>query len=262
MEEDEPSCGSKGTEEFPKAPSVKNGNCVNFHKCGATKSFTVSRSRRVCSKCYGDTIDHTFKKGMQLVKPTKRSGVTPLLVAVSGGPSSTALLALFRQLLDQDARKVHFSVHVVWVDCLDVLPVSPEEAQEIREQIKALATGFKSFKRLPLCGAFSRGSLEPEESGVCQEKLKKVFEGTRPMVAWKEDLLAVLIRSLLLRYAQYIGVNRIVTGENMTRVSVRFFSNMSRGIGVNAASVGEICLFFFFFFLFFFLLMGFFNFSG
>ena len=232
---DAPSCGDQGADEFPQRCPSSNGPCINVAKCGATKSFAESRQRLMCASCFVETVLHQFKKGIQLVKPTKRSSVTPLVVAFSGGTGSSALLSLFRRLQDQDKRKVHFQCHVVWVDCLDVLPV--DNAAVIRSRIPELAAGFASFKRIPLCAAFSRGSLEPDEEGMTMVRLKKVFSGSKPLVSWKESLIEILTRSLLVRYAQSVGAHRIVTGESMTRVSVNLFGSLSRGVGSNASSL-------------------------
>ena len=237
--DDAPSCGDKGADEFPARVVSANGPCINAARCGAAKSFAESRQRLMCRACFADAVMHQFRRGLQLVKPVKRSGTTPLVVAFSGGVASSALLDMCARLLQQDARKVHFSCHVVWIDCLDVLPVSPEQAQTIRADIAAAVEkrGFESFRRIPLCAAFSRGSLAPDEQGSCMVRLKHAFGGSRPMVSWKEALLDVLVRSLLIRYAQSVDSHRVVVGDTMTRMSVKLFGSLSRGVGSNAGSL-------------------------
>ncbi len=185
---------------------------------------------------------HQFKKTLQTVKPSRHQAgeLSPILVACSGGASSWALMSFFEQLLRQDARKMHFAVHGVWVDCLDVLPMGPGDAAAVRAQMAAVmaASPFGSFRRVPLCAAFSPATLEPDEKGASMEKLKRVFAGSRRQdVTWKEDLMAVLVRSLLLRCAQRTGggCSRIATGETMTRCCVKLLAGMSRGLGANAA---------------------------
>lgn len=236
--EDAPSCGEKGP---PVRSPVKNGPCVNVAKCGAEKSFAETRQRRLCRPCFAESVEHAFRKGMQLCKPIRRSQPVPVVLAYSGGLASTALCHLFAMLEQQDARKVHFAAHVVWVDCLDVLDLSPEEKESIRSRVASQGARFASFRRFPLCAAFSRGSLEPDEDGACMKRLLQVFSGNRPMVSWKEGLLELLTRSIIVRYAQKIGSHRVILGESMTRVCVNLFGTMARGVGSNsAATVGPV----------------------
>ncbi len=172
---------------------------------------------------------HQFKKTLQGVKPARQQAgqLTPVLVAVSGGPSSAALLACFEQVLRQDARKVQWAVHGVWVDCLDVLPgLAEAEVRSVRARMaqRMAASPLRSFRRVPLCAAFTPATLEPDETGPCMQQLRRVFSGSRrPEVTWKEDLLDVLVRALLLRCAQATGSGcaRVVTGESMTRCCVK-----------------------------------------
>jgi hypothetical protein len=221
-----------------------NGPC---DKCGA-KSFSSSRSRLLCKVCFVESVDHQFRKGLQAVKPSARHGgaLTKLLVGFSGGFCSMALLDLCEKLVRQDARKVHFELHAVWVDCLDVLPCA--DAANVRQQIAALireSSLFKSFQIIPLCAAFS-SKLEPahEETHflrvlskiglflcvssvfvVVKAKLHRVFSGSRRLeVTWKEDLQNVLVRALLLRAAQGKNCCRIVIGESMTRCCVNLLT--------------------------------------
>ncbi len=233
-------CGSDSSNRDDAKVRLKNGAC---HKCGADRSFTSSRSRLLCKACFAESVEHQFRKGLQAVKPSARhgGGLTPLLVGVSGGLASLALLDLCERLVKQDARKVQFELHAVWVDCLDVVPC--QNAAEIRQQMADLiksSTLFRSFRRIPLCAAFG-SSLDPSsaELSVLQVKLERVFSGSkRPEVTWKEDLLDTLVRALLLRAAADgpRRCSRIVTGESMTRCCVRLLAGMARGIGANAAS--------------------------
>jgi tRNA(Ile)-lysidine synthase TilS/MesJ len=215
---------------------LKNGPC---DKCGQ-RSFTSSRSRLLCKSCFAESVEHQFRKALQVVKPSRNiHGHTRLLVGFSGGLSSWALLDLCEKLLKQDARKVQFELHAVWVDCLDVLPCS--DAAATRAQITdviASAKLFRSFRRIPLCAAFSP-SLDPSDSErvALDAKLVRLFSGSRRAeVTWKEDLMDVLVRAILLRAAQSCRSSRVVTGESMTRCCVKLLTGMARGIGVNAAS--------------------------
>ena len=232
-------CGDKEDAGPGKAAPQKNGPC---HKCGTARSFTSSRTRLFCRACYAEAVLHQFKKTLQVVKPARQQAgqLAPILVAFSGGPASSALLACFEQVLRQDARKVQFAVHGVWVDCLDVLPLSPAEAAAIRARMaeRMAACPFRSFRRVPLCAAFAPATLEPDERGPSMQQLQRVFAGSRrPEVTWKEDLLDVLVRALLLRCAQLTGGGcaRLATGETMTRCCIRLLAGMARGIGANAA---------------------------
>jgi hypothetical protein len=116
--------------------------------------------------------------------------------------------------------------HVAWVDTLDVLPSiqGAEPPQAIRERIvRNCAELGLPLRIIPLHTFLS----EDEPAGRAQ--LARIFATSQPQhqqqqhhhpldVTWKEELIEHMVRTLLVRYAQEIGVHRIVTGETMTRL--------------------------------------------
>lgn len=179
---------------------------------------------------------------MVLFFSNQRGGKTSLVVGYSGGFSSAALLTMFEEMMKKDSRTQSFTVSVVWIDCFDILPVEQDVAAHLRQEIEKVGSSFPEFVRLPLCCAFSPDSFEERDS--CKDLLKQAFTSNpknKGVVAggftWKEELLDCLIRSILVRYAQSKGCHRIVSGESMSRCCVKLFSNMSRGVGINATLV-------------------------
>jgi hypothetical protein len=217
MEDATNSCGRD--EAGPALSSrTKNGPCS---RCDAARSYAVTRQRLLCKPCFISACGLTFNKALQQVKLRQKRVRTSLIIGFSGGPVSSTLLEFMAQLLRADPRQVMFTVHVAWVDTLDVLPslANAEPAHAIRERIaRTCAELGMPLRVIPLHTFLS------EDGPTGRTQLARVFSAPptqqhHPLdVTWKEELLDHMVRALLVRFAHESGVKTIVTGETMTRL--------------------------------------------
>lgn len=223
--EEERSCGS--TDGPPRTVRLHNGPCV---KCQAPRSFAVTRTRRLCKTCFGAACVSSAMYGLNEAR-VRRGPPSIVVVGLSGGPSSTALLAFLRHELDARVRGASFTLVVVWVNCVEVMPWVDGAA--LRARVEEAARGL-ALEEVAL-HTFFRGPDAPA-------LLQRVFGGAPGGdVTWKEELVDHMVRSLLLRHTLQRGARRLLVGDSMMRACIKMVASISRGVGSTAAATVASC---------------------
>ena len=212
-------------------------------KCSISPAVVVVRlNDPLCKSCFLAYFTHKFRATIGKSRAIKAG--EKVLLAFSGGPSSSAMLHLVCEgLSDTAVKKLRFEPGIAFIDEGEVLKQSGEERASYLEQIQGVATTTKfPFYLLKLEDIFSQGQCLQDDEMCCNkvegertkthqvEKLKNLFDATSSMTA-KEDLLRTLRGKLLLATARNIGYSKIMFADCASRISVRLLSDISQGRG-------------------------------
>ena len=225
-----------------KTCKEKNRNGRICMKCSISPAVVVVRlNDPLCKSCFLAYFTHKFRATIGKSRAIKAG--EKVLLAFSGGPSSSAMLHLVCEgLSDTAVKKLRFEPGLAFIDEGEVLKQSGEERAYYIEQIQRVANRTKfPFHLLKLEDIFSLGQCLQDDAKYCnkvegeqtrnhQEKLKNLFDATSSMTA-KEDLLRTLRGKLLLATARNIGYSKIMFADCASRISVRLLSDISQGRG-------------------------------
>lgn len=221
----------------------KNRNGRICMKCSISPAVVVVRlNDPLCKSCFLAYFTHKFRATIGKSRAIKAG--EKVLLAFSGGPSSSAMLHLVCEgLSDTAVKKLRFEPGIAFIDEGEVLKQSGEERAYYIEQIQGVANRTKfPFHLSKLEDIFSLGQCLQDDAKYCnkvegeqtrnhqEEKLKNLFDATSSMTA-KEDLLRTLRGKLLLATARNIGYSKIMFADCASRISVRLLSDISQGRG-------------------------------
>jgi len=212
-------------------------------KCSSSQAVVVVRlNDPLCKTCFLAYFTHKFRATIGKARAI-RTG-EKVLLAFSGGPSSSAMLHLVGEGLSSRApKKLRFEPGIAFVDEGEILNNSKEERSKYVEHIRVVASKTEfPFHQLNLEDVFGLEKSTQGDAICCKkldklgagedhaEKLKKLFEATLSVTA-KEDFLKTLRSQLLLATARREGYSKIMLADCATRISVRLLSDISQGRG-------------------------------
>ncbi|XP_061646609.1 cytoplasmic tRNA 2-thiolation protein 2 isoform X3 [Phyllopteryx taeniolatus] len=231
-------------------------NCV---KCKEAIAVVVIRAGdKHCRDCFEQYFRHKFRAILgknRVVFPGEK-----VLLAVSGGSSSSSMLRQVQEGLSQNAhKKLRFMPGIVYIDEGGALDQSVEERRQTVAMMEDMfkATGFP-FYIVPLekqQASSYKSSLDHfirSNSGSCltpeqkhetslpyaQESqtqlLQQLIDCSKTLTA-KEDILSMLRQHLLVHTARCEGYNKLMFGDNCTRLAVKLLSSISLGRGAQLA---------------------------
>lgn len=219
---------------------LKKGLCA---KCKEASPSISVRNIEYCQGCFINATIHRFRTNFLKIKTPKEPKV---LLAVSGGPSSTCLLELFTPFAKGDSnpnRPLQFPSVVV---CHVNQSVLLSESNNLKDQISILAESYGfPFVSFDLETLFESGQYSSLHSNVMlvesidslksnKELLKKCINVDS--VTAREDLFRILTMRSLVKVAKQQGCNIIILGENATLLAIRTISLTSRGRGANLSN--------------------------
>ena len=226
-----------------KAFKEKNRERRTCMKCSTSLAVVVVRlNDPLCKSCFLAYFAHKFRATIGKARAIRAE--EKVLLAFSGGPSSSAMLHLVCEGLSDTAhKKLRFEPGIAFIDEGEVMRQSEEERSKYIEQIRNAATRAKfPFHQLnlddifvsekyPQDDAMSCKKFERPESGSNHaEKLRNLFDATLSTTA-KEDLLRTLRGKVLLTTARNEGYSKVMLADCATRISVRLLSDISQGRG-------------------------------
>ena len=211
-------------------------------KCSNNLAVAIVRSNDpLCKPCFLAYFTHKFRATIGKARVI-RAGERVLL-AFSGGPSSSAMLHLVTEGLgDKAAKKLRFEPGIAFIDEGKIYKQSSADQSEIIEQVREAALNARfPFYMLKLEHLFLPGELLTQEDAVwcktreeadrnCALKLRNLFDSMSSMTA-KEDLHRTLRFQQLLLTARKEGYSMVMLADCATRISVRLLSNIAQGRG-------------------------------
>ncbi|BDA44890.1 Cytoplasmic tRNA 2-thiolation protein 2 [Coccomyxa sp. Obi] len=204
---------------------------------GTTSSKVLAKQQEpLCWHCFHNSLTKTVRKAIRqksLVQPCDR-----VLVAVSGGFASTALLRLLKEMcnmnLDRDQQgQIAFRMGVIHVDEGAAQGGTPEECRRATEAISLLHQA--NMPDLPLHCVQLEDVFEGEtgSSAMAVDKRTLLINLLQAVedVTGREDLIESLRNALLVRMAAKLGYNKVARGDCATRVAVRTIASAAKGAG-------------------------------
>ncbi|XP_061646612.1 cytoplasmic tRNA 2-thiolation protein 2 isoform X5 [Phyllopteryx taeniolatus] len=214
-------------------------NCV---KCKEAIAVVVIRAGdKHCRDCFEQYFRHKFRAILgknRVVFPGEK-----VLLAVSGGSSSSSMLRQVQEGLSQNAhKKLRFMPGIVYIDEGGALDQSVEERRQTVAMMEDMfkATGFPFYivpleKVLDLPSSvivMAPSSSQQQESQT--QLLQQLIDCSKTLTA-KEDILSMLRQHLLVHTARCEGYNKLMFGDNCTRLAVKLLSSISLGRGAQLA---------------------------
>ncbi|KAJ3019441.1 Cytoplasmic tRNA 2-thiolation protein 2 [Thoreauomyces humboldtii] len=227
---------------------ILEGKC---HKCKDASPVVDMKRVQYCRACFVKSV--VYRANLATMRGTIDRFGEKLLVATSGGPSSSLLLEVFKRFHAIDPgnlrqRRKFSDIVVCHVDTSAVLG-RKATALEIERLVKA--SGL-SFLRVPLESVFENldgsdpGVLVPEgvdaeetiELHMVQkasdltpiQRLQRCMNALGKATA-KEDMLELLVNKAILRIARKEGCSVVAVGDSSTRMAVKVLSMTSKGRG-------------------------------
>ncbi|XP_068200967.1 cytoplasmic tRNA 2-thiolation protein 2 [Palaemon carinicauda] len=220
---------------------LSSGN-VTCRKCNTEKAVVVLRMKDAyCRECFLSYFVHKFRSTIGKSKQIRLGD--QILIATSGGVSSSALLHLVREGLDESShKKLRFEPACLYIDESCLSDDSPDAGPEFVQQVcnRVLSRKFPCYvislehimsSQPPVPTLYIEdGSAELSTSLELKEQLRKLLSSCKTDSA-KQDLLEQLRRELLCQCAGALGYSKIFLADNATSLSVSILSNVALGRG-------------------------------
>ncbi|KAF6737412.1 Cytoplasmic tRNA 2-thiolation protein 2 [Oryzias melastigma] len=225
-----------------------------------------------CRSCFRDYFTHKFRAMLgktRLIFPGEK-----VLLAISGGPSSSAMLSQVQQGLSQSAqKKLRFLPAIVHIDEGGALGLSLVERQRLVSELQVIfrASGF-NFYTIPLEQVLDLPSSvvnvappsfdqapdsykaavdvdlqgagrDPQQGGgvpeprldESQTRSLQQLLGSAATLTARAELLSTLRQHLLVHTARTRGYSKLLLGESCSRLAVRLLTCVSLGRGAHLA---------------------------
>lgn len=219
-------------------------------KCKTQKATVVSRVNAFCKDCFLVYVTHKFRATIGKSKLIRDGD--KVLVAYSGGPSSSCLLNLIKEGLGQNAhKKLRFNPALLFIDeDLSLEELQSDSKSSNRKIVEIVAdSGFPVYK-CSLAQAFDVKHSENEDTGnvadlsggkeqsitelkhsmKAADELKSLLSSMTSLTA-KEDILHRLKQQIYIEIARTYGYSKVMTGHSATRLAVTLMTDISQGRG-------------------------------
>lgn len=237
------SCDCDDIEDTILASTTQNNDANDDCKtCGAKANVILRKRDAYCETCFLAGCTHKFRATLgksKLVKPGYK-----ILVAFSGGPSSTAMVRLLLDGLSEDAHKrLLFEPSLLFID--DSVIRTPTSDANVTDEVVALMSEFGlPFYVCPLELVYASSIVRLD-----REAHKAIAVGTSPdtnsdlreifMAAYssfktptdRESFYKLTFRRLLLRLAAGNGFVMVFTAETGTVLAANLLSTVALGRG-------------------------------
>ncbi|XP_009195314.1 cytoplasmic tRNA 2-thiolation protein 2 isoform X3 [Papio anubis] len=192
------------------------------------KDAALEDGNRDCFKAF---YVHKFRAMLgknRLIFPGEK-----VLLAWSGGPSSSSMVWQVLEGLSQDsAKRLRFVPGVIFVDEGAAFGKSLEERSKTLAEVKPIlqATGLPWHVVALEEPRLDPQSLASPPAAAQTEALSQLFCSVRTLTA-KEELLQTLRTHLILHMARAHGYSKVMTGDSCTRLAIKLMTNLALGRG-------------------------------
>ncbi|KAI9221876.1 hypothetical protein BC828DRAFT_379890 [Blastocladiella britannica] len=217
----------------PRAPEAAPGFCK---RCKSAKATLAARQAVFCQPCFMDGSNDKFRDAMTRLKlPVPRNNDKaehPRLVAIalSGGTCSRVLVdmlsaAYFAGRDPTNKRPAAFqAAHLVYIDESELIPSADDHLPRLRDMAELHSLPLTV---VPLSSVFDDGSsqvlhtrlgtsmaIEAQSADATPQSLLLDLFGTTPSLSAKEDMLATIRHTLLLRAALNLNAAYLALGTS------------------------------------------------
>lgn len=215
---------------------------IMCRKCASAVAEVVLRVRDAyCRNCFLVYFTHKFRSTIgksKQIHPGDR-----ILVGLSGGASSTALLHLIREGLQENShKKLRFDPVFLYVDesvLCTALDEGCDHANKVVEQVAALefpcyVATLEQVMALKAPLPVLRTQEWEETKHTVDENLRKKFcelFSSCTSASAQQDLHDQLLQTVLRQCAHSLGFRKMFLGDNSTTLSVRILSQVALGRG-------------------------------
>nr|XP_045625547.1 cytoplasmic tRNA 2-thiolation protein 2-A-like [Procambarus clarkii]XP_045625548.1 cytoplasmic tRNA 2-thiolation protein 2-A-like [Procambarus clarkii]XP_045625549.1 cytoplasmic tRNA 2-thiolation protein 2-A-like [Procambarus clarkii]XP_045625550.1 cytoplasmic tRNA 2-thiolation protein 2-A-like [Procambarus clarkii]XP_045625551.1 cytoplasmic tRNA 2-thiolation protein 2-A-like [Procambarus clarkii]XP_045625552.1 cytoplasmic tRNA 2-thiolation protein 2-A-like [Procambarus clarkii] len=219
-----------------------SGGEVLCRKCGESTAEVVLRVKDAyCRQCFLLYFVHKFRSTIgksKQIHPGDR-----VLVAISGGPSSVALLHLIREGLNENShKKLRFEPAFLYVDesCISGDPmIGLDYVRKVCSEVIAVdfqcyVTSLQqimlpnSHPPVPFTEEWSEANLLNSKSAT--EKLRELLASCKSVSA-QQDLHEQLRHEVIVQCAQDLRYQKVFLADNSTKLSISILSNVAVGRG-------------------------------
>ena len=183
--------------------------CMKCRRANAARIVCRLRDP-LCPECFEEYVAHKFRSALAKSKAIAHG--SKVLVAISGGPSSSAMLHLLRKELKSSSRKRTLDIEYGILIIDDFL-----------NDMK------KVVEKFPQCHVVSMANAFPTP-----EAMTSLFESMTSLSA-KEAMLENLRCRLYEETARKYGYRVVLLGHSSTRAAVNLISGIAQGRGSSAA---------------------------
>ncbi|CAF1681634.1 unnamed protein product, partial [Adineta ricciae] len=189
--------------------------------CDQDACVVVRIADPMCRKCFEEFFIHKFRSTLSKSNVFGRG--ERVLIAYSGGPSSTALLHLIADGLSVNARRrLQFQAHVAYIDESSLYP----ESIDIRDKVTDLITNRLQH---PL-------HIVPIDDNLDKDHdFQQILTQRTKSLTAREELVRRRKLKLLFDIAIRENCTKLITGDNCTKLAAQILSDMAQGKGAHVA---------------------------
>lgn len=215
------SLGLETKNEPRSASMVKRTTCV---KCPDKGAVVLNGKDVYCRKCLLHYVSHKFRSTLGKQKIFKSSD--KVLVAVSGGVSSTAMEDLIKSNLDENEQK-KLKISPIFLHLVEN-PI--EDGCETFCQKSSTASSFP-FHVATFSSIFEdNANLDGKAFGDDVTRLRNLFNSVKNETA-RRDLYKRLKFLCLVRIARQLEIPYLMVGDNCTNLSTGLMAGVVQGRG-------------------------------
>ena len=230
---------NKNKKENKKQKKIINKKICE--KCMNNPSNLYNRNKFLCLDCFNSIIIHKFKSNLRTCCKIRQEDY--LLVCISGGNYSMAMLELFHQSFNDSNsnRKLFFKIKILYVDDSILLKDKEKIIEERNKRKLFIDKKLKEYKfdydiiyleKVMNLNDINLNLNENNEyENVLIEKYLKLFENVPNVGGFKTKFIQICINNLIFFHAMKNKFTKIVFGNNGQGLVRQSFFNIITGNG-------------------------------
>lgn len=225
--------------ESKKSKKIKDKKICE--KCSQNPSKLYNRNKFLCLNCFNTMIIHKFKSNLRTCCKIRQEDY--LLVCISGGNYSMAMLELFHQSFNDSnsSRKLFFKIKILYIDDSILLREKSKIIEERQNRKLFLEKKMKQYNfdldiiYLEQVMNLNNEKINLKENDVYEniliEKYLQLLDSISNQGGYKTKFIQISINNLIFYYALSNKFTKIVFGNNGQGLVQQSFFNIITGYG-------------------------------
>ena len=222
-----------------KSKKIKDKNVCE--KCSQNPSKIYNRNKFLCLNCFNGIIIHKFKSNLRTCCKIRQEDY--LLVCISGGNYSMAMLELFHQSFNDSnsSRKLFFKIKILYIDDSILLREKSKIIEERQRRKLFLEQKMKEYnfdldiiyleKVMNLNDEKINLKENNEYENILIEKYLQMLDSISITGGYKTKFIQISINNLIFYYALKNKFIKIAFGNNGQGLVQQSFFNIITGYG-------------------------------